>query len=192
VSPPQSNRLSRNGQAAKIPLIRPQSSSQPRPTAGPLSFPNSGPQISAAAAPEIDWTGDSNPWVRPSSPGQSQPTIVESDQERTNDAERQKKRETLRAVGVWVDVFKASPGYYSLNRWGAAEDLSVEILEQLKAVCQAFNRGLPLNQIKKIEYVMNKVLYDAFNQTKAEFRRFGKRTQEFLLFHGTKSENINR
>jgi len=109
-----------------------------------------------------------------------------------NDVEREKKRNALTAVGIHVVVVRTCPPSHILSYWGPAEELSFDILAQLKMVCYNFKRGLPRKRIWKVEYVMNKALYEKFSETKRKFREHGKPAKELLLFHGTKAKNINR
>jgi hypothetical protein len=94
-------------------------------------------------------------------------------------------------VGAWVDVVKVS----SSNRLlpgGDAIDLSHGVLMQLKWVSWNFKGELPNMRIHKIEYVLNKRLYEIFTATKTELKLHGKPTKEMLLYHGTEPENVNR
>ena len=105
-------------------------------------------------------------------------------------AERQEKKDALKLIGAWIEAVKVTGG-----RVGPGCDaihLSLPVLKQLKWVSWNFKRELPNTRIQKIEYVLNETLYDTFNKAKEEFRRHGKNTQEMLLFHGTKPENVNR
>lgn len=103
----------------------------------------------------------------------------------------EEKAAALRMVDACVEVFSVSPGYGKFNNWGPPQELSFNILTQLKFVCQNFQRGLDW-KITKIEYVMNAALYSIFNETKNTFRAHGKSTKEILLFHGTTSQNIDK
>ena len=109
-----------------------------------------------------------------------------------NDLERERKRTALMAVGAHVVVVRTCLASPVPSYWGPAEELSFDILAQLKMVCYNFKVGLPHKRIWKVEYVMNKALYEKFNETKQKFRAHGKSTKELLLFHGTKAKNINR
>jgi hypothetical protein len=101
--------------------------------------------------------------------------------------DRQRKQAELQQVGVYVDV-------RPINGWGSldARDLSSAILKQMKVVKACFLKNLTTFTISKIEYVMNDALYKLFNDTKAEFRKFGKSTREMLLFHGTHPQNVDK
>ena len=106
-------------------------------------------------------------------------------------AERQEKKQALARVGAWVEVMKVNR-WNSLENGGRAIDLTPAILRQLYFIKWNFVKHLPTHKIRKIQYVMNDKLYAIFNDTKNKLRRHGKSTQEMLLFHGTKPENINK
>jgi hypothetical protein len=74
----------------------------------------------------------------------------------------------------------------------SVSDLTPEILKQMRIVKDNFSKNLPSYTISKIEYIMNDALYQQFNNTKAEFRKFGRNTKEIIVFHGTNPQNVDR
>jgi hypothetical protein len=101
------------------------------------------------------------------------------------------QKAALEAVGAHVAVRRAN-SFGFLQSDGNMSDLTPAILKQMRIVKDNFSKNLPTLTISKIEYIMNDALYQQFNNTKAEFRQFGRNTKELLLFHGTKAQNVDR
>lgn len=55
----------------------------------------------------------------------------------------------------------------------------------MKLVRDRFVAAFPKLAIIKIDYIMNTHLYKTFDNTRREFKRLGKNTNEVILFHGT-------
>lgn len=115
----------------------------------------------------------------------------EREEHARKDEERRLKEASLQEIGVQVDI-RSMNQWGSLGQGGNAHDLSMAILKQMKIIKRSFLKNLPNLTIKKIEYIMNDNLYNQFNATKAEFRKYGRNTKEMLLFHGTNQQNMDR
>jgi hypothetical protein len=83
---------------------------------------------------------------------------------------------TVRTVGFAGSIMKDE-----LSR------LTPAMLNQLKSVKETFIKHFP---VKKMEYVMNDRLYKQFDETRQEFKRLGRASNEVLLFHGTNPRNV--
>jgi hypothetical protein len=103
-----------------------------------------------------------------------------------------RKIEILKGLGVPVEVLVVHQKRLVCGPRDPTEILSLSILTQLQCVLSYFALDIPYKRIRKLEYVWNDALYRRFSETKEEFRRWGKPTAEWPLFHGTAPENTNR
>jgi hypothetical protein len=105
---------------------------------------------------------------------------------------RQRQQAALQVVGAHVAVRRANVNVGFLGSQLSVSVLTPEILKQMRIVKDNFSKNLPSYTISKIEYIMNDTLYRQFNNTKAEFRKYGRNTKEILVFHGTNPQNVDR
>lgn len=105
--------------------------------------------------------------------------------------EQEQWKAALQRVGVTITVSQVS-SLGSLTTKLDLRDLTPAILKQMIIIKKHFLSRLPTYKIIKIEYVMNDTLYNQFNNTKSEFRRTGRNTKEWLVFHGTNANNVDR
>jgi hypothetical protein len=76
---------------------------------------------------------------------------------------------------------------------GDAAFLTAEMLKQIETLRSRFERNMGYKfSVSKVEYFKNKVLHETFAKTKLILEILGKCSEEVLLFHGTKEENIDR
>ena len=106
---------------------------------------------------------------------------------------RRQLREALKGLGaIDVSVLQVDSGG-DFSWVGDATYLTPAIRNQIMSVKETFLKDLRSQYyIWKIEYVMNYHLYEKFSKAKEALRGLGKSTQEVLLFHGTKAENVDR
>jgi len=94
------------------------------------------------------------------------------------------------AIGlrVLVQSIDAS-GVLSLGKYSS---LTEAILTQMKQIKDQFSKKCPNHTICKIEYIMNKRLYNQFDLCKQALRKSYRPTFEEIVFHGTPQRNIQR
>ena len=103
---------------------------------------------------------------------------------------REAKMKVEREIGISVSVrIVNDKGAVST---GELKLLSSSVIEQMKFIKKRFTERCPGLSMTKIEYIMNPSLYKEFDSAKKELRDRSRPSNEVVLFHGTRRQNINR
>jgi hypothetical protein len=126
-----------------------------------------------------------------------------AEKERLAALERQKQEEQARLLAEQARLSDQQRGVGApvavrrVNLWGgigdgAINDLTPDMLEQLKGIKTVFSRTLPALPVTKVEWIVNEKLQAEFENCKEQLARHGRPTNEIILWHGTAPYNINR
>ena len=122
-----------------------------------------------------------------------QAEMARQEWQRQENSRRQEELRNQAVIQVGTDVAVCYVNLWgTLTQGGDVGNLTPAILKQMNIIKNNFMQNLPNHTIVRIEYIINDALYNQFNNTKAEFRKFGRNTQEVLLFHGTHPQNVDR
>jgi len=120
--------------------------------------------------------------------------LERQEQEEFKKEQRQKREhgeEEWRKIGVPILARQVNTQGL-LNKGAAAgvEGIRPEMVEMLKRVKELFKQSLPMFDIHRIDLIVNPKLQLIYEQTRREFERLGRSTEEVVLFHGTNPRNV--
>ena len=105
--------------------------------------------------------------------------------------EQERQEEESRKIGVPILARQVNTrGRLNDGAEAGVEGIRPEMVEMLKRVKELFKQSLPTFNIHRIDLIVNPKLQSVYEQTRREFERLGRNTEEVVLFHGTKPMNV--
>jgi len=105
--------------------------------------------------------------------------------------ERERQEEESKKIGVPILARQVNTrGLLNEGAEAGMGGIRPEMVDMLKRVKELFKQSLPTFNIHRIDLIVNPKLQLTYEQTRREFEKLGRSTEEVVLFHGTNPRNV--